>query len=338
MIPHESVFDLHTMDLVLRLEDLPPDLTAGADLDWLIGERRINGGYRHARRATVTVALAGKHGLPLPIDPRGVQSADGDSLSIGRAPDGGWMMAINDCVMMRLDPAGDVRVEVLPFADRRAQTVGNAMVHALDHVLSCHGQCLVHGASLLTPDGAGMVILHATSGTGKTTTAMALALAGFRLSGDDTTALIAASGGGAPTAWGLPRWAKVHRETVRLLPALADLTNPSQLDRGGEQMIARGALSSAGLVTPAGPLPVVAVVSLTRNAGGVAMAKTQRPFDALRDLLEDNVSAGPAGFYPGHEARFGIFAAMVAGTRCLQVPVIGHPQAVAKTIADALGY
>ncbi|WP_439575697.1 hypothetical protein [Phreatobacter sp.] len=333
----DARFDLHTVDLVCRAEELPPGLKSAVALDWLLGERRVQ---RHDRNpeAQLTIRTAGPEGLTLPAAFVEKAVAGAGRLRIGRDPDGAPVLVLDEAVCLKLLPGGGAAVTAVPKADRIGPALGEAMIFALDHALSSNGQCLAHAACLATPDGRGMVLLHAASGTGKTTTAMALAMSGFALSGDDTTALIAAPDRGAVTAWGLPRGAKVHRRTVDLLPALRGLVGDGGWDGNGEQMIAREALHGAGLATRAGPLPVTGVVSLTRSGTDAGPFEVLRAFDALHALLQDNVSSHPDGFFPGHEARFDIFSALVTTARCLRVPVSGNPAAVAATIAGALGY
>jgi hypothetical protein len=337
MIGPEARFDLHTVELICLHEDLPPEVADAASLDWLVGERRIEtpGNLPQAR---LTIRPAGKEGLAVPAGLVEKPVVGEGRLRAGRAAEGHHVLVMDDAACLALLPGGHSLAEAALQADRVRPALGDAMIFALDHALSSHGQCLAHAACLATPDGSGMVMLHAASGTGKTTTAMALALAGFRLSGDDTTALLAPVGSGPLLAWGLPRGAKVHRRTVDMLPALRDLVSDAAWDRHGEQLIDRAALHGAGLATRVGPLPVMGVVSLTRADDGAASVVAQGAFDALDALMRDNISPHPDGFFPGQEARFDIFSSLVTAARCLRVPVRGHPSEVAATIAAALGY
>jgi len=330
-------FDLHTVDLVCDIRALPPGIVDAATLDWLVGERRIDAptGLPEAR---LTLRTAGSGRLRLPERLVEKPVAGEGRLRTGRDVDGHTILVMDDAVCLTLLPQGHSLAVAALAADRIRPALGDATIFALDHALTSHGQCLAHSACLAAPDGSGMVMLHAASGTGKTTTAMALALAGFRLSGDDTTALLAPAQAGPLMAWGLPRGAKVHRRTVDMLPSLSDLVTGDSWDRNGEQMIGRAALRDAGLATPAGPLPVIGVVSLTRAEDVAGPFEEQGPFDALDALMRDNISPHPDGFFPGQEARFDIFSSLVTATRCLRVPVRGHPADVAATIAGALGY
>lgn len=331
-----SRYGLHTVDLVCVRTDLPADLAGAAGLDWVLGDRRIMvpGGLPEA---WLSVRPAGAGGLCLPPDLADKPIARPGRLQIGRNGDGDRVLVLDGAVSVTLLARGHSRVVVDPSVSSSAFALGEAMIHALDHAISSNGQCLAHAACLSTPDGQGMVMLHAASGTGKTTTAMALALAGFGLSGDDTTALVANPAGGPVSGWGLPRGAKLHRRTVAMLPALGSLVDGGAWNGQGEQMIGRDALHGAGLATRAGPLPVVAVVALTGPDDPGGPVERRGAFDAVEALMHDNVSANPGGFFPGHEARFGLFTRLVTTARCFRVPVRGSPRDIAAAIAGAIG-
>lgn len=337
MTPAIARFHLHTVELVCDLGAVSPDIAEAATLDWLVGERRIAAPSGLAE-ATLTVQAAGADGLPLPSRMVEMPVPDEGRLRAGRDPDHCNMLVMDEAVSLRLLAGGEAVATVACGAERLRPALADAMIFALDHALSSHGQCLAHAACVATPDGRGMVMLHAASGTGKTTTAMALALAGFRLSGDDTTALIAPAGDGPVMAWGLPRGAKLHRRSVEMLPALGDLVTDCAWDTHGEQMVARPVFRDAGLATADGPLPLVGVVSLTPGGDGPASGVLHAPLEALEALMRENISAHPDGFFPGHEARFHIFSELVSRTRCLRVSVHGHPTEVAALIAREFGY
>src|SRR5437899_3588517 len=86
----------------------------------------------------------------------------------------------------------------------------------LDAALDAGGQHMLHTAGMTLPGSEALVLIHAPSGTGKSTTSMALASQGFGLCSDDVMILAAAPGG--VTAWGMPRQVKIHRNTAAMLP------------------------------------------------------------------------------------------------------------------------
>jgi hypothetical protein len=85
------------------------------------------------------------------------------------------------------------------------------------------GHVPVHAASLAVPnhDQASSVLIVAQSGTGKSTTALALTGAGWQLMGDDLALICEHEG--RQLIWGFPRMVHVRRPTLKLLPWLTDL-------------------------------------------------------------------------------------------------------------------
>ncbi|TGT17875.1 serine kinase, partial [Mesorhizobium sp. M3A.F.Ca.ET.174.01.1.1] len=73
----------------------------------------------------------------------------------------------------------------------------------LDAALDAGGQHMLHTAGLTLPGRDALVLIHAPSGTGKSTTSLALASQGFGLCSDDVMILSAKAG--EVTAWGMPR-------------------------------------------------------------------------------------------------------------------------------------
>ncbi|TIT54542.1 MAG: serine kinase, partial [Mesorhizobium sp.] len=88
---------------------------------------------------------------------------------------------------------------------------------------------MLHTAGLTLPGRDAVVLIHAPSGTGKTTTSLALATHGFGLCSDDAMIL---NVGATPVAWGLPRHVKIHEKTARMIPQVAPCLGPSW-DRNG---------------------------------------------------------------------------------------------------------
>jgi hypothetical protein len=89
--------------------------------------------------------------------------------------------------------------------------------------LTAAGRCVVHAACLSAPvrGGRRSVMILAESGTGKSTTALALTGAGWQLMGDDITVIRRTADGVRAT--GFPRECHVRKPTLRLLPWLNSL-------------------------------------------------------------------------------------------------------------------
>ena len=120
---------------------------------------------------------------------------------------------------------------------------------------------IVHGAAIAVDGRA--VLLAGTGGAGKSTTALACALAGFDYLGDDYCAVEPAAG----KVHMVYRTAKLFRPTLDMLPSLAgSLENPDKIDvekgvlflEGDDMRLARSAELSAIL------LPRVGIESSTK--------------------------------------------------------------------------
>ena len=179
----------------------------------------------------------------------------------------------------------------------------------LDAALDAGGQHMLHTAGLTLPDSDALVLIHAPSGTGKTTTSLALASQGFGLCSDDAMILNVASG--KAVAWGLPRHVKIHRKTAEMVPLVSPCLGPSW-DRNGEQAVSLERLSEIVRVEDSGPRPVAALLHLARSADDqnrlVAMART----DAMVALAADNVRTGMTGLLPLQKRRLETIVRLVS--------------------------
>jgi len=101
------------------------------------------------------------------------------------------------------------------------------VIPALCEFLAQTGQYVLHTASL-SVRGANCpeaILLAGMSGSGKTTTALALSRAGMQLMTDDASFIRKGNpkSSGNIQVWGLPRPCKVHERTLALLPWLQDI-------------------------------------------------------------------------------------------------------------------
>jgi hypothetical protein len=203
----------------------------------------------------------------------------------------------------------------------------------LDAALDAGGQHMLHTAGLTLPDRDAVVLIHAPSGTGKTTTSLALATQGFGLCSDDAMILNAASA--RPVAWGLPRHVKIHQKTAQMIPQVSPCLGPSW-DRNGEQAVSLELL--AGIVRVENPSvrPVAALLHLARSADSqtrlVPMART----DAMVALAMDNVRTGMTGLLPLQKRRLATIAGLVSSVPTFQLEVGVRPADAAALISAAL--
>ena len=190
--------------------------------------------------------------------------------------------------------------------DGAALLAGESGLIVVDAIVERQGQHMVHAAMLALPPalGEGCLLLLGDSGAGKTTTALALALGGFALGGDDAAILCGTPAGVA--AWALPRRLKIHREVAGLLPALA-----SQLNQDSEES-AHDAAALAGLLNllrpPDHALPLRALCWLGPRSAGGHSHRVLPPIEVLARLASHDLHA-PLGRVDGAvERQLALFA------------------------------
>jgi hypothetical protein len=206
-----------------------------------------------------------------------------------------YFMAFPGEASMRVDrAAGRATIVVSPGHPRRAagSMAALAIEFAHDHV----GQQLVHAAGLALGEGRGMVLISAPSGTGKTTTALALARSGLAFAADDVLAL--SRGPAGIMARGLPRALNVHRRTAAMLSWLELGEHWNDND---EQPLPWRRLADA-VALERGELPVERLVLLQR--GDVSAIEPLAATDMLAALAADNVRGSLAGLTPLNRRRF----------------------------------
>jgi hypothetical protein len=166
-----------------------------------------------------------------------------------------------------------------------------AAVFVVNEIIRASGHFLVHAACLLDPIMDDCLLIFAPSGTGKTTTALALARSGWRLLGDDATVI--QRSGDEITAWGLPRALNIHRSTETLLPWIGAATT----DWGSRDVQSVALCDISRLVSHArhAPQPCRTVLLLDPPNGST---HSFAPFDrgeALTHILADNLRIMPSG-------------------------------------------
>jgi hypothetical protein len=203
----------------------------------------------------------------------------------------------------------------------------------LDAALDADGQHMLHTAGLTLPDRDAVVLIHAPSGTGKTTTSLALASQGFGLCSDDVMIVNVAAG--KAIAWGLPRHVKIHQKTADMLPFVSSCLG-SSWDINGEQAVSLERLRAILRVETPGARPVVALFHLARSADTqsrlLAMART----DAMVALAADNVRTGMTGLLPLQKRRLATIARLVSSIPTFTLEVGAEPADAAPLIRAAL--
>ncbi len=182
---------------------------------------------------------------------------------------------------------------------------------ALEEALHVSGQALIHCAALQPAGAEGVVLVHAASGTGKTTTSLALAGAGFGLAADDA-AVIGRDADDAISAWGLPRALNLHRDSARMLDWLRPALPDPWPARDEISVPQRCLPPPVRLVRET--LPVLALVELRRT--GTAGLAPQSPGDALSALIADNINVTASGLWPVQQGRLEALVALTGQGPC----------------------
>ncbi len=207
------------------------------------------------------------------------------------------------------------------------------LMMVLDAALDAGAQHMLHTAGLTLPGSEALVLIHAPSGTGKSTTSLALASQGFGLCSDDVMILRATQDG--VTAWGLPRKVKIHRHTATMLPFVSPCLGETW-DNEGEQAVALDRLGEIIRIEDVRTRPIAALLHLARSADGqtrlVPMART----DAMVALATDNVRTGMTGLSPLQKRRMTTIAALVKTVPTFTLEVGARPVEAAALIRAAV--
>ncbi len=298
------------------------------DFDVMLGSLRMTAAAEPDFRVSVAEAQS------LEESPAGSLAFDGEVLLDGRCrliDAGAVVHLIFPGRQTASIHAGEGWAEIRVLPDTKLLWTLEMLV--LDAALDAGEQHMLHTAGLTLPDRDGLVLIHAPSGTGKSTTSLALASQGFGLCSDD--AMIVTTAPPAPAAWGLPRAAKIHRNTAAMLPFVSQCLGDTW-DINGEQAVALERLREIIRVEDARVRPVTALIHLARSADRetrlTAMART----DAMVALTTDNVRTGMTGLLPLQRRRMAAIAALVKTVPTFTLEVGSSPADAAALIRAAL--
>ncbi|WFP63221.1 serine kinase [Mesorhizobium sp. WSM4904] len=296
--------------------------------DLMLGSLRVDETVEPGFRINIVETSA------LPENPEGKLAFDGEA-----PPDG-------HC---RIIDAGDVVYLVFPglqtasihadegWADIRvhpdSKVKWTLLMMVLDAALDAGGQHMLHTAGLTLPGREALVLIHAPSGIGKSTTSMALASRGFGLCSDDVMILSAAPGG--TTAWGMPRKVKIHRNTAAMLPFLSACLSETW-DAEGEQAVSLERLGEIIRIEDVRARPVAALLHLARSADGQTRLMPLARTDAMVALATDNVRTGLTGLLPMQKRRMASIAALVKAVPTFTLEVGARPADAAALIRATL--
>ena len=228
--------------------------------------------------------------------------------------------------------AGEGWAEIRVHPDSKVKWTLLMMV--LDAALDAGGQHMLHTAGLTLPGSEALVLIHAPSSTGKSTTSLALASQGFGLCSDD--AMIVDAAVKKPTAWGLPRAVKVHRNTAAMLPFVSPCLSDNW-DANGEQAVSLARLGEIIRLEATAARPVAALLHLARSADAETRLTPMARTDAMVALAADNVRTGMTGLLPMQKRRMATIAALVKAVPTFTLEVGARPAEAAALICAALG-
>ncbi|MEO8494058.1 MAG: hypothetical protein ABI614_03240, partial [Planctomycetota bacterium] len=216
----------------------------------------------------------------------------------------------------------------------KASTVGYFLMPLLCEGLIQAGHSPIHAASLAVSCGGETrsVLIVAKSGTGKSTTALALANAGWQLMGDDLTLL--SHDEEQLTTWGFPRMCHVRRPTLALLPWLNELPlAPTSLE--GTFDLPLEALG--GRACAPQPLEPALIVVLDRPNPVAHRLESLDRATALASLAEENVQPIEGCGDANAQTAFARFAALVQQTPAVRLSVGPQLDSLADFVRDQTG-
>jgi len=220
---------------------------------------------------------------------------------------------------------------VSPASISRASATAGML--AIDAAIDASGQFLLHSAGLTLPGSDSQVLVFAPSGTGKTTTSLALAEEGLGLCSDDS--MVIRQDGRSVSGWGLPRDLKVHRKTAELLPWVAPYLKGVWNDED-ERAVSRSDLAGHVRVETIARRPVVGVFLLARGDIVQSRAEVISQTDTLVALAADNVRTGKTGLLGSHSRRFAGLAGLASSVPTFKITVGSEPRSTAKAIVEAM--
>jgi len=228
--------------------------------------------------------------------------------------------------------AGQAEFLVRPGAE--ACLLESCVLPWLCEILNEQGHYVIHAASLFLDrqERRRAVLISGLSGRGKTTAALCLAGEGFGLLADDMTFFSPSAGDGNGQVWGIRLACKVHRQTIQMLPWLADLPGASGADDEEVLVDVRQAVPpTVGLAAWPG-----AILFLNpRNPWQHQVHPLDKP-RALARLVNENVRAyekhrdGSAG------RAFGAMAELVRKSDTFEVSLCPDLQALGELVRSLL--
>jgi hypothetical protein len=324
--------------LIVRAFDLMgPTLHVGASDEGLIDRFAcLMRGLAVERNENPAFTISIREGTPAPIPASAALIYEGPVFWEGDcvyAADGSRLhLLFPDHISLVIDPQGKA-AEIVVASSSHSRVGATVGIIALDAAIDESGQFMLHAAGLTLPGSDAQVLVFAQSGTGKTTTSLALADSGFGLCTDDT--MIIRLEGATATGWGLPRDLKVHRRTADMMPWLKTYLEGNWNDED-EQAVTRAALADRIRIEKAARRPIAGVFLLERGTAARSEAVSLGQTDTLVSLAADNLRTGRTGLLASHRRRFASLARLASAAPTFKLTVGSEPQSAATATIDAL--
>jgi len=270
----------------------------------------------------------------LPEMPSGEVLYDGElpeKLPVVIARNAGTMILSVPDQLLIVTRSEDKTAEITALKGCETVLRGTASIHAIADIIQSAGQFFLHAACLLDPSSDDALLIFAPSGTGKTTTSLALARAGWRLMGDDVTILNVADGD--PKVWALPRWLNVHRNTEALMPWLSEATKP--WDTRDEQSVPLVNIASLIHVAQPRPHPCRTLVMLEPPNRQRHELGPIDPSEALLRILSDNLRIAPQGMAEREMNYLDAITTLIGKTQIIRLSVGPDIDSIGRELASA---
>jgi hypothetical protein len=284
------------------LQVLVPHDAALKSVDRIIGDLRS----ASVKKPDYTLAISERALSPVPDDARLLYAGpvfDIRDCAFHEFSGGYHVRFADEAAVIILPCENRALIEVAP--DRFGVPFGTSLLTALEAAVDAFGQTIIHAAGVTLPGSDRVLLLHAASGVGKTTTTLRLAGEGFGICSDDTMVLRVDED--MTRCWGLPGDLKVHRLSAAMLPWLTPMLGPDW-NAEGEQALTRGKLAGLAKIEPSASLPVAALFHLVRDSAHATSVWPMSNSEALAELAMDNVRTSNAGLLPLQKRRFAIMA------------------------------
>ena len=228
------------------------------------------------------------------------------------------------------------RCNIYALHDTDDLHIGLAQIFALDLNLAQQGHAILHSACLDVPGGNARIVIFAPSGVGKTTTALSLMGAGFKLCSDDAT-ILKSDKNQTPTAWGLPRALNVHKKTFDLVDWIRPMKAQFDWTAKDENSLTHSMLADRISTSKLVPKPVLGFFAIRRGEPAEPSHQQLAKSETLMAMIKDNIARGAQDLFPSHNKKLDVYANAISHTPCFEVVLCEDPGKNAASFAQLVG-